>query len=209
MSSHGISAWIAALVLFAATPAAAAPGTIFIAEGQVGYTLGSSFAESPDGLATRLTLGVGGKFRGWPTRIYGVFNLGHAALSGRIGSGVDAAETERSWTSWSFGLRLLSPIVRNLRFLGEISLGSGSVETDAVVLGGQERYRTEDDALLVELAIGLQYRVSLHVSVGVRADVDIATNLDAFDLATELAGGDSRESGLMSPSFLATLTLHL
>ncbi|PKN55592.1 MAG: hypothetical protein CVU56_20330 [Deltaproteobacteria bacterium HGW-Deltaproteobacteria-14] len=187
----------------------AAPGTIMIVEGQAGYTMGSVFSEGPDGFGARVTLGVGGKFKGWPTRFYGIANITTASLGGTIGSGIDRAETSRSWFSYSFGIRMLSPVARNLRFLADISLGRALVDSSATVLAGSERYQTQDDALLVEIGVGLQYRLALNVSIGARVDVAIPTNLDSFDLLGELAGSPSTDGGLMNPSFLLTVTLHL
>ena len=203
-----ITALMAALTGFGG-PAHAAPSTIFIAEAQVGYTLGSLFPESPDGLAGRLTLGAGGKFRGLPTRFYGIVSLGTASLTGTSGDALDRATTSRSWTSWSIGVRLLSPIAENLRVLGEVALGRAIVESQAVIRTGSDRYDVDDDALLVELAIGLQYRIALNFSIGARAELAIPTNLDEFDLVSEMAGGSSQDGGLMNPSLYLTLTLHL
>ncbi|TNF31545.1 MAG: hypothetical protein EP329_12175 [Deltaproteobacteria bacterium] len=204
-----VALMLVALLAWPSGDAAAKRGTIFIVEGQAGYTLGSVFSEAPDGLGARLTLGVGGKFRGWPTRFYGIFNVTSASLSGTHGSGIDRAETTRSWFAWSAGLRMLSPIARNVRFLTDLSIGRAMVDSEATVLVGNERYRLEDDGLLVEIGIGLQYRVSLGLSLGARVDVAIPTNLDSFDLLGELAGAPSSDGGLMNPSFLLTATLHL
>lgn len=211
MTKHLATALIllASVWAWPAADAQAAPGTIMIAEGQAGYTMGSVFSEGPDGFGARLTLGLGGKFKGWPTRLYGIATITTASLDGTIGSGIDRAETSRSWFSYSFGLRMLSPVARNLRFLADVSLGRVLVDSAATVLAGSERYKTQDDALLVEIGVGLQYRFTLNVSVGVRVDVAIPTNLDSFDLLGELAGAPSTDGGLMNPSFLATLTLHL
>jgi len=187
----------------------AAPGTIFIVEGQGGYTIGSVFSEGPDGFGGRLTLGVGGKFKGWPTRFYGIVNITSASLSGTVGSGIDRATTSRSWFAWSVGLRMLTPVALHLRFLADVSLGRAMVGSDATLLAGGERYHTDDDALLVEMGMGLQYRFTLNFALGVRVDVAIPTNLDSYDLLGELAGSASSDGGLMNPSFLLTATIHL
>jgi len=204
-----LAALVAAPAGQASAKQAAKRGSIFIVEGHAGYTLGSVFAEDPAGFGARLTLGVGGKFKGWPTRFYGIVNFSTAALTGTYGAGIDRAETERSWFGWSVGLRMLSPIARNLRFLTDLSIGQAKVDSEATILAGSERYRTEDDGLPVEIGVGLQYRLTFNFSLGARIDVAIPTNLDSFDLLGELAGAPSGAGGLMNPSFLITATLHL
>ena len=47
------------------------PGTFFLLEAGLGYGVGEAFAESPDGLTTGVTLGFGGKPKGWPLRFFG------------------------------------------------------------------------------------------------------------------------------------------
>lgn len=193
----------------AAASGAPDPGTFLISELQVGYGFGAVFAEAPSGLAVKATIGAGGKPRGWPTRIYGVINVGVGFYGGAIAAQSGSIETERPWVSWSVGVRLLTPLDVNLRLLADISLGQACVTSRATVLDGAERYTVEDDALLVEIGLGLQYRVIRALSVGGRIEAAIPTNLDPYDLISELSGAASRDGGVVNPSFFLTATWHL
>ncbi|MCA9514453.1 MAG: hypothetical protein KC635_05885 [Myxococcales bacterium] len=188
--------------------ARAQDATWFITEIQAGYAIGSAFPETPTGLETRLTGGFGGKFVNFPTRFYGVVNLTYMGLGGS-GAAIDDTEIDRSWISWSFGLRTLTPIAPRLRLLLELDLGRASVSSTANVRRGREIYRNEDDSFLIELGAGLQYRFNLYFSLGARVDASIPTSFEAYDPISEIAGVPSERAGTVSPSFLISATLHL
>lgn len=195
-------------LLAASGPAQAQDATWFITEIQAGYAVGSAFPETPTGLEARLTGGFGGKFVNFPVRFYGVVNLAYQRLSGR-GPAISDTEIDRSWISWSFGLRTLTPIAPRLRLLLEADLGRASVSSTANVRAGRERYTAQDDSFLIVIGAGLQYRFNLYFSLGARVDASFATSFDAYDPISEIAGVPSERAGSVSPSVLISATLHL
>lgn len=197
------------LVLFNGRAEAAPRGTFLIAETQVGYSNGSAFAESPDGLGTTLTLGAGGKFKGWPVRFYGIANVSFAGLHGTVRTPIHHTDTSRSWFGYSFGLRTLAPIMRNLRLLMDVSLGEARIESRASMHGGVDTIATSDSSLILELGGGLQYRFAYHFSAGVRASLVAPVSLEQFDLLAELAGARSEQASFANTNVQFTLTLHL
>jgi hypothetical protein len=187
---------------------AGAPGTFLVAEGQAGYAFGGAFAEAPGGVGLRVAVGAGGRVGASGLRLYGVASVTFAELSGAVSGLAQSATTSRSWTAWTLGLRALHPIFGRLRVLGEISLGQALVESRAVLNRGAEVYADRDDALLVDVAVGLQYRVGLHLSLGTRCDLAVPTNLEAFDVIGAFAGAGA-QGGAFNVSTLGTLTVHL
>ncbi len=215
MTSHLLCT--TALVALLALPSSAAaqaprprpPSTFFIVEGQIGAGIGSVFAEDPDGLATRITIGGGGKLVGLPTRFYGVLNISMNSYSGVIRDEVNHASTSRSLFGWSAGLRTLTPIAPQLRLLAELSLGQVSVDSAAELYGSLERYQTVDQSFLVELGFGLQWRLNLNFSLGAKVDLSFPTNLEDYDLLGAIAGAKATDVGSFNRAILVSLTLHL
>ena len=188
--------------------AAGAPGTFVIAEAQAGYAFGGAFGEVPGGPGVRFTLGGGGRVAGSRVRLYGIASLSFAELRGAAVEPTRRVATDRRWTAWSLGVRVLAPVWRRLRLLGELSVGQVEVESRAIVNDGAEFYAARGDALVVEAGVGLQYRVMLHLSLGVRADLAVPTGLGGFDLIGALAGAAGGGPGFNATGY-ATFTVHL
>lgn len=188
---------------------AAEPATWFIVEGGLGYGMGEAFAEAPTGITTGVTLGFGGKPKGWPLRFYGIVNLGWGSYDGQVESDVDRSTIERSTFSYSAGLRILAPIYRRLRFLSEVTIGGFAVASEASLANGAERVVADDGSFLVGFAAGLQWRFNLWFSLGARIELQIPTGLDAFDPIAESAGAPSSDAGVSNVGFGLTATFHL
>lgn len=201
-----------ALVLLSSTvgaTAAAAPGTFFFIEGGVGLGLGEAFPEGSTGLATGLTLGAGGKPRGWPLRFYGVLNLDWAGLSADFQSPSERSTIERQTFGWSVGLRVIAPVVQRLRFVAETSFGALAVDGTASLGGGAEVVSVSDSSFLVHFVAGLQWRFNLWFSAGLKCDLQIPTGLRSFDPLAEAAGASSSDGGIANLGLGLTATLHL
>ncbi len=205
-------AFVALLSLVLSTSvkdAEAAPGTHVIVEGQLGWGGGSAFADAPAGLVSKLTLGVGGKFKGWPVRFYAIGNVTLADYAGELQTSSGNAETNREWFAWSLGVRMLAPIAPRLRLLVDASVGAGSVSSSAILNGGREQVSASDTTSVLEMGVGLQYRLHYRFSIGLRGDFTFPLSLDAFDVVSEFAGARSSDGSAMNPSVLLTATLHL
>jgi len=179
-----------------------------LAEVDVGYGLGAAFAEDPDGFATGVTLGVGGKPKGWPLRFFGIARLSFATLSGSVDSGLEHSEVERDVCNWSFGLRVIAPIANRFRFLVDTTLGGTQVESGATLGGGAERIESDDGSFLVEFGLGVQYRLHYNFSVGARMDIAIPTGLETFDALAQAAGASSDDAGMANLGWTLSATLH-
>lgn len=200
-----------ALATICGVASAKAPkrGTIFLGEAEFGYAAGCAFAEQPDGVGGRVTVGAGGKLKGFPTRFYGTISFTYAEYSGDVKSSLHRAETSRSWMAWTAGLKTLTPIAGRLRLLLGLGLGGAMVDSLAEMNGGVERLRSDDSTFLIEVGVGLQYRLNLHVSLGARADLAFPVTLEEFDVLAETNGVPSSEAVPINPSALATLTVHI
>ena len=187
---------------------AKARGPLFIAEAQLGYTTGGVFAEQPNGFGGKLTFGLGGKFSGFPVRLYGVLKLGLGAFEGSVRTSLHYSDTTRSWFGWSAGARALIPL-GPIGFVMDVGLGTAAVKSTAELNGGRESLQTSDSAFLIEFGGGLQYRFVRYLSVGVRLDVDFPVGLESFDFLAEASGVRSSEAGAANLSVLATITVHL
>lgn len=184
------------------------PGTFFLLEAGLGYELGTAFAEAPGGLHTGVTLGVGGKPKGWPLRLFGIMRLGWAGLSGDVVTALERSTIERDVFDWSFGLRVIAPITGRLRFIADTTLGGTQVESRATLGGGAERIASDDGSFLVAFGFGLQYRLHYNFSVGARMDVALPTGLASFDQLAEAAGARSEDAGLANLGWSVSATLH-
>ncbi len=184
------------------------PGTFMMFEADFGYGLGAAFAENPGGLAAGLTFGAGGKPRGWPLRFFGIARAGWAFLEGTVEAGVERSVLERSVFSWGFGLRVIAPIANRFRLLVDTTLGGLQVESTATLAGGAERIASNDGSFLVEFGLGLQYRVHLNLSIGLRMDIAIPTGLETFDPMVETAGLSSGEAGIANLDWTLNVALH-
>ncbi len=184
------------------------PGTFMMFEADFGYGVGAAFAENPGGLATGLTFGVGGKPKGWPLRFFGIARVGWGFLEGTVDAGVEHAVLERSVFNWGFGLRVIAPIANRFRLWVDTTLGGLQGESTATLAGGAERIASNDGSFLVEFGVGLQYRIHLNFSIGVRMDIAIPTGLESFDPMVETAGLSSDEAGLANLDWTLNATLH-
>ncbi|MFO0746830.1 MAG: hypothetical protein U1F43_14330 [Myxococcota bacterium] len=193
----------------AAGAAHAAPGTFMIVEGDLGYAMGEAFPEAPTGLATGITLGAGGKPKGWPLRFYGVLNLDWESLTSDVTSPGERSSLTRDTFAWSLGLRVIAPIRNRLRFFSEVTLGGYSVASTSTLGGGAEQLSSDDGSFLVRFAAGLQWRFNMWFSLGARIDLKVPTGLQSFDAIAEAAGASSSNAGISNVGFGLTATFHL
>jgi len=184
------------------------PGTFFLVEADVGFGLGEAFAESPSGLVTGLTLGFGGKPKGWPLRFFGIMRLSWSDLRARIDDGLERSAIERAIFEWSLGLRVIAPLKDRLRFLADTALGLADIRSRASLGGGAERIGSDDSSFVVTFGLGLQYRLHYNFSLGARMELVIPTGLAPFDALAETAGASSSDAGMANLSWVLAATLH-
>ena len=161
-------------------------GTHFIASVDAGTAYGTGFTEGGSGFSLRSTVGVGGAFKGIPTRFYCVGVARMTAFSSKVNSGVSTSHIERNLVDLSLGLRVLHPIQR-LRLLGELTLGSSMVNSTAL-LNKRQFFETDTKRFTFYSAIGVQYRLSQHFSLGAMLEWALPTSRPARDFVVEVSG---------------------
>ncbi len=150
-----------------------------------------------------VSLGYGGKFRGFPIRFYFMLNYSGVAIAAE-GNGF-ARQTEDQ--ALLGGPRLYIPLARNMRLYGQALFGAYWARSDWTV-HGIESYHPRDEGLAGKFTVGFQARVAPILSVGIFYDRMLFWD-KANDLAvaafTGLAG--AADSGDQN-RFGATLGIH-
>lgn len=204
--------WLSVLWVVVASASAHArdrrPGTFLLAEVGAGYGLGEAFAEGPSGLATGVTVGAGGKPKGWPLRFFGIMRLGWASLDADVSTALERSSISRDVFEYAFGLRIIAPIEGRLRLVSDVTIGGAEVTSEATIGQGAERIASDDASFVVGFALGLQYRLHYNFSLGARMDLAIPTSFDSFDALAEAAGVSSDEAGFANMDWALTATLH-
>jgi hypothetical protein len=162
-------------------------GTIFVAEAAAGALIGTGFPEGGAGYALRTTLGVGGAFRGFPIRFYGIGVVRYGGLNSTVQTALQTSDLTRGLLDISGGLRILVPLKR-FRFLGEVTLGSSSVASTTSINGGLERYESSSSRFSTYLATGVQYRAHRHLSIGFMAEWSLPSERDSVDVIGSISG---------------------
>jgi len=180
----------------------------WMAELDLGWGVGAAFPESPDGLKTGIALGVGGSPGGSPLRFHLMLHLDFQELSAAGSSRLEPTSIERSLVQTTVGMRLGAMFSSRARGFFEVGLGHLFVATKAALGGGMERFELSDDSFVLQLALGAQYRLHQHFSLGLRMDLSMPTGLLAFDPLAEMAGADGNDGGAVNFDWALTTTFH-
>jgi hypothetical protein len=209
-----VKRFVAALALAAvlALPAAAsAGGSFFIAELNNGLTV--PMWEEPGvspGYALGFTGGFGGKFKGNPLRFYliGQLNVGSFTAE-RVHNG-KLRLIDRQVTDYSAGVRIMLPIVKHLRVFGEFGLGIAQLDSSATSpeLPGNIVIRDTTSDLAVFSAVGVQYRLLYHLSLGAKADFGWILGDESIDAVTAATSNEDPDHNLGRLNMYFTATAH-
>lgn len=154
-----------------------------------------------------LTLGVGGKFKGNPTRIFLIGRLDHGNMVQLDKGALGTTRLERDYTSFGLGARLLWPLAGRLRlhldFTGGRRYQSGLVQGGNIPSMESTAVQTE-----VGFGAGLQYRFFKWLSLGLRGDWSGAVGGDV-DFVREVAGMEDQSGMDARIRWLTTFTIHL
>jgi hypothetical protein len=180
-------------------------GTHLLAEVNLGLGIPPVSYLGP-GFAYGGTLGIGGKFVGFPLRFY--FVAGAASVD-FAGDGTHPAtglgfSSERTYVDIFGGLRLLLPVFDELRVYADILAGAGYQGGSVLRAEGPRIDRSEWFAEGI-VAAGLQYRWNHYASTGIRLET-IFGNQDAA-LLDAFAGQESGSGVRLS--VMVTQTWHL
>lgn len=155
---------LGAILAFSAQ--ASAKGTHFIAEHEVGagITDNSLFASS-----LGVSLGYGGKFKGWSPRFYALMTYSHGMLDSIHSSPVSRATRAVTDDLMLFGPRLYIPVARNVRVLLQAEMGF-AFSTSHWLINKIEKYDVDETSLATRVALGIQARINRWVSMGFMID---------------------------------------
>jgi opacity protein-like surface antigen len=180
----------------------------WMAELDLGWGVGAAFPDSPGGLKTGVALGVGGSPGVSPLRFHLMLHLDFQELSADGLSRLEPTWIERSLVQATVGMRLGAMLSSRARGYVELGLGHLFVATRAELGGGAERFEQSDDSFVLQFAVGAQYRLHHHFSLGLRMDMSIPTGLMAFDPLAEMAGADGNDGGAVNFDWALTTTFH-
>lgn len=206
-----LGVWICAALSLASAGEANANGTHFIAELNNGLSvpLGYEGGYEP-GYALGLTVGVGGKFKAYPTRFYLLGQFNTSSFSADRVFNNKRRLVDRQVTDVSGGLRMLWPVNNRLRAYAEFGLGFAQIDSTASSpdLPGQIILRNTETDLTFFTAGGLQYRLLRHFSLGVKADFAFVSDDDEVDVVTSATSRQTGAEQVGRLNLYLTTTLH-
>lgn len=166
---------LGAVLLLSALPGLASaeqrpPGSFFLLEANTGLS-SAAYPEGSVGIAYGLTAGLTFKPKALPLRIYLLTAFGgrHLQSSGDA-AGIPYA-TETADYDWYGSVRLGIPVLGGLRFYVDGGLGHRWTSSSLTRGSGLEPLAFSDGALLFVGGLGLSYRLSPNLSVGLRGEL--------------------------------------
>lgn len=206
-----IRAFAAAAVFLVALGAwsgeAAAKGTHFLVEGQVGGLL----TDTTDfGMASNVVLGFGGKFRGIPVfRFYITAQVGYDWFDTVRARTAMEARVRQDDLIYTFGPRIYLAFSSRARMYFDLMIGGYWGRSEWRV-NGLETYDTVDQGLAFTAGFGFQYRLLRSLSLGMRFDRgEFAGRLNRRNLAAFLGFPERKSEALLGRMrFGLTLTAH-
>jgi len=160
-----------ALLILSVAPLAEAQGTRALVEVHAGLA-SPPFEHLRLSLGYGIEVGYGGRLGGSPVRFYGVVGFDRAAYAatGTHPFGGWQWSTERSYYDMHVGLRMLVPVVWELRWYLEALAGAsyldGSLEREIA-----PRVSTSGWSALLVGATGLELRWHRHLATGIRGEL--------------------------------------
>jgi len=201
------------LALMLGASSARANGSHFLLELNNGLSFPMGYEEGyTPGYALGATLGVGGKFKGNPTRFYFIGQFNTASFSAERSYNNRLRFVERQVTDANAGLRMLWPLNQlsnRLRLYTDLTMGIAQVESEARTQGLPERFviRDTDSDFAFFVGVGLQYRFSYFFSLGAKADFGFIFDDEEFDVVAD-ATSPATQDRLGRANTYLTGTLH-
>jgi hypothetical protein len=162
------------------------------------------------GFALGLTLGVGAKTSGGSLRYYGLAQVNSTTFSAERDFNGKLRIVDRQLTDYSLGVRLLLPIEGNLRLFADLCLGLAQVDSvgQSPELPGNIVIRDTTSGVALFAAVGAQYRLFRHLSVGAKLDLGGLTRSDEVDAVTAVTSDDNPRHGFGRINGYLTVTSH-
>jgi hypothetical protein len=139
----------------------------FVIEPFTGVNLQHSSADNKAGLESGVLFGIGGKFKGFPPLFFLYFRSSYSFFGNETITNDDYSTSlvHRSYTRLSGGLRVIIPLLSQLRM--NLEVGGGKIFTyEQYDLDGIHTGSYEDSMGILEFGAGLNYRIFQWLSVG-------------------------------------------
>lgn len=147
------------------TPAARAEGGHFFFEPFAGTVFSQDNTNLPTSLETGLTVGFGGKFKGFAPRFFLYARGSFTGVNDANGFGQNAFQYPDT-SRLTGGLRLIIPMASEIIRLN-LEIGGGHILAEV----GDHKTRELD---ILELGAGLNFRLSAHFSLGIMVQQELA-----------------------------------
>ncbi len=203
---------IAPVLLTALLPLGASPALAdnhFLLEAQGGLTspLGVD-AHVDEGAAFGGTFGFGGRIKGFAPAYYLIGTLGRAGYDFTGPPSYGSAHVERDQIDWSLGGRIYLPVSERLRVLAQVGFGE-TYDKARVSRAGYRTLLLDTEVFTVQTQVGLQYRLSDALSLGLKGELSFYPDSEELRLAGLSAGlGDDDEGGYGRAGIALTTTFH-
>lgn len=195
---------LVAFPLLAALPAAADNHFILELEGGLARPVGLD-AESDLGSAFAGTFGFGGRIPGFAPAYYLIGRVAHSSYEFTSASKVGAPQVAHGETEVAVGGRMYLPLTTRLRLLIQVALGETYGETE-LTRSGTVDLTAEQDFFTLFGALGAQFRVTDHFSLGGIADIAYMPSRDDYTVVKTAAGLE--EDGVGRLRLGVTTTFH-
>jgi hypothetical protein len=167
----------------------------FVAEVAGGLSNQSALdATISGGSSMQLTLGVGGRLRGLAPAFYGIARIGMAGMTAQGAPRHGLPTTNIIDSHWAIGGRIYVPIVPRLRLLGQAAVGMTAMQVSTKI-GGRPMFKGVVEHLALFPSIGLQYRATGHISVGISTEWTLYPADNPNDFLASTISAHSKDSG--------------
>jgi hypothetical protein len=153
------------VVLFSAP--VKADSSHFVVEPFTGVNFHHDSIDDRVGSESGVLFGIGGKFKGFPPRFFFYFRSSYSFFGGEtlINDDYSLSSTHRSYTRLTGGLRVIIPLLSQLRV--NLEVGGGKIFAyEHHDLDGMETDSYEESMGILELGAGLNYRIFDWLSAG-------------------------------------------
>lgn len=187
-----------------AAPAVAQNHFLLELEGGLSRPMGID-ADSDFGSAYGGTFGFGGRIPGFAPAYYLIGRVAHSSYSFTGAPRLGAPAVDHGETEVAVGGRMYVPLTTRLRVVAQFALGETFGTTEIQSKSGLT-VSSETEFFTIFGALGLQFRLTNHFSLGGLADVAYTPNREDYTVVKRAAGLE--EDGLGRLRLGATATFH-
>jgi hypothetical protein len=191
-------------LFFTAAPAVAQNHFLLEVEGGLARPMGID-AESDVGSAFGGTFGFGGRIPGFAPAYYLIGRVAHSSYSFSGAARLGAPAVDHGETEVAVGGRMYIPLTTRLRLVAQFALGETFGTTKVQPKSGLS-VTSDTEFFTLFGALGAQFRLTNHFSLGGMADVAYTPNREDYTVVKRAAGLE--EDGIGRLRLGATATFH-